>query len=146
MGAFCVPLAIAVMCDLRERRIPNGCTAVLALGGLLQMLGAALVPEAPLDCLPPTPERLVCALTCVGGGTAVEMLWRSRHENRHGMGFGDIKLLGAVALWIGLLVWVALALACVLAVLCEVPRGRRVFAFGPYIAVASVVCLVACCL
>lgn len=146
MGAFCVPLAIAVVCDLCERRIPNGCTAVIALGGLLQMLGVVLMPEAPLAGLPPAGERLGCAAICVVGGVGSELLWRKRHENRHGMGMGDIKLLGAVALWIGFLVWAALAAACMLALVCEAPRGHRAFAFGPYIAVASVVCLVVGCL
>lgn len=110
------------------------------------MLGAVLMPEAPLAGLPAAGERLACAAICVVGGVGGELLWRKRHGNRHGMGMGDIKLLGAVALWIGFLVWVALAAACMLALVCEAPRGRRAFAFGPYIAAASVVCLVVGCL
>ena len=141
-ASFFVPLAVAVVVDLRDRRIPNGCVWLIALGGLLQWGLCAVDPAAPFSWLAPGIERLLCCLGCLGVGVAAEMLWRRRHAGAHGMGMGDIKLLAAVALWIGSAVFVAVGAACLLALAVETPRGCRTFAFGPYIAVASVVCLV----
>lgn len=137
-ATFCVPLALIVSADLRERRIPNVWVLILGLGGLLQM---AALPTF-FDWLPPGPERLGCASLVLLGGFGLELLWRSLHHGSHGVGLGDIKLVAALALWLG---WGAIpmvGLACVGALALELPRRHAVFAFGPYIAAASVVCLV----
>ena len=86
-------------------------------------------------------ERLFCAAAALAVGYGFELAWRRARGGAHGMGFGDIKLLAAVSLWLGpAILWVVF-LSCLLALAVELPRGRRAFAFGPYIVAASAFCL-----
>lgn len=137
-ATFCVPLSLIVAADLRERRIPNLWVLVLGLGGLLQML----VFTSVFDWLPSGLERLGCAVLVLLGGLGLELIWRRLHQGAHGVGLGDIKLASALALWLGWGVIPMVGFACAGALALELPRKRTTFAFGPYIAAASVVCLV----
>lgn len=81
---FALVLTAAVF-DLARRRIPNEVNALVAVAGM----GVQLVrgPQALVAGV------LACALT-------VALLWRP--WRRGGIGAGDVKLAGAVALWIPL--------------------------------------------
>ena len=137
-AAACLVWAAAV--DLRERRIPNGAVLALAIGSLAQMALAA--GGAPvLSALSGAGERLACAAVLVAATTAFECFWRASRGGVHGIGMGDVKLLGACALWVGAAVLIVVALACLVALCCELPRRRLTFAFGPYIALAFGACL-----
>lgn len=140
--AFLLPCGYAVYVDLQERRIPNGCVALLALCGVAQLTLSWLMPSlAVLPWLPSPMERLFCAAAALAVGYGFELAWRRARGGAHGMGFGDIKLLAAVSLWLGpAILWVVF-LSCLLALAVELPRGRRAFAFGPYIVAASAFCL-----
>lgn len=78
-------LAIACACDLAERRIPNPLTGALAVTGLMAQLAAAGVRGAA---------------GALAAGIAVFALlfwaWRSGK-----LGGGDLKLLAAMAVWVG---------------------------------------------
>lgn len=141
-ASFTLPCLIAVLFDIRSRRIPNACVVALASGALLQMLLDAL-GALPADLvLAPYGERLAWSAAVAAGGFGLEVAWRHLHGGAHGMGFGDIKLFSAMALWLGAGVLWAVLLACLLALAVELPRKSRAFAFGPYIVAASAVCLV----
>ena len=78
-------LAIACACDLAERRIPNALTGALAATGVLAQLATAGVRGA--------------AGACAAGIAVFALLslaWRSGK-----LGGGDLKLLAAVAVWVG---------------------------------------------
>jgi len=84
-----VPLAacllLAVIWDLRVRRIPNPVCGAIAVAGLgVQFWDAgALAAVAGLGA-------------CVGTAALLYVFWQ-----RGGIGGGDVKLAGAVALWVG---------------------------------------------
>jgi len=116
--------------DLKTQRLPDELTAGIAVcAGLLSaMRGVASV------------------LSGLGAALAVLLIlaavrsayWRLR--NREGLGFGDVKLLAALALWLGLATPWALAGAATLAIVASVllPASRERLAFGPYLVAASV--------
>lgn len=131
----CLACLAAALVDARTRRLPNPLVALVAACALAQMLLAGPCGLGQPPALPSAPERIAaCALTLaalLGAGA----LWRRLRDER-GMGMGDVKLLGAIALWLGAGVAWALALACLLALAANLPRGRRTFAFGPYLALS----------
>ncbi len=139
--SFIMPCAVAAYVDVKERRIPNGCVALLVCSGLLLMLCNLSGAYGVLAWLPGPTERLASACAVFVGGLLLETVWRRTHAGTHGMGYGDIKFLTAVALWLGARVIWVVAIACLLALAVEVPRGRRIFAFGPYLVIASLGCL-----
>lgn len=129
--------------DLRERRIPNGASLVMACGGLM-VQGAAFLTDSPLIGLVDPVQGLAVAALVLVCGVAGELAWRALHGGAHGMGFGDVKLLAACAVWLGPWTLAAVMLACICALVVELPRGRKSFPFGPYIVFASGACLAAC--
>lgn len=76
-------LLLAALCDLRWRTIPNGLTALLALGGLA---------AAALSGWPDAGWTVLAALGVLAGGTALFAFGA--------MGGGDVKLAAALALWL----------------------------------------------
>ena len=117
-------LAIALY-DLRTLRIPDALTA-----GVL-LLCAALAATRPQGL----PVGVACGLVCF---LLMEALRRGfqRLHGHAGLGFGDVKLLSALAVGLGPSTAWALVLACVLALLHRAVHrswsGRQ--AFGPWIA------------
>lgn len=143
-ASFFGPLAVATCCDLQERRIPNACVFVLAAGAATNMLWTAIIGCTVFSWLPACGERVCWALGTLLGATVLERLWRRTHGGGHGFGFGDIKFVAAVALWLGPQTLFVAVLSCVLALAIEIPLRHRSFAFGPYISAASAVCLAVC--
>ena len=84
-SALAVVLAAAAVIDVRQRRIPNGLVAPLALGGIAY---AAAVGGAP---------ALLASLLGIAVGVAALYFQFSRGW----MGAGDVKLLGAIGAWCG---------------------------------------------
>jgi leader peptidase (prepilin peptidase) / N-methyltransferase len=115
--------------DLKSQRLPDAWTLLVAiLAGLLAVLGP---PAAAI-------EGLASALLVFG---VLEVVRRGYQKlrGRSGLGFGDVKLLSALALWLGLSTPWAVVLASVLGMAAFViarPRDNRI-AFGPAIALAA---------
>jgi len=86
LAAYVFPLVMAGVTDFRSLRIPNWLTAGLALAFPL----AALVAGQPVDWLSHLEAGAI-----VFAGSAVLFAFRI-------MGGGDVKLLSATALWLGL--------------------------------------------
>lgn len=130
---FCV-LATISWIDIRERRIPDILTAALFVAGLVapDVLGR---------------HDLTWGLVSTSLGFATLWLVRRAYfllRGRHGLGLGDVKLVGAGAAWIGveglpLMLLVASVLALLFVSLFSLLQ-RPVLAegrlpFGPFLAV-----------
>lgn len=85
LAGLCVLLAIVVLHDVRERRIPNHLVVLIALSGVLQ---AALAggPAGARGAL----------LGALLGGALLWFPWRLQL-----LGGGDLKLLAALGAWLG---------------------------------------------
>ena len=82
-AALSALLAVAALCDLKSRTIPNLLPALTALAGLV-----LATPGSSHEWL----DRALSASLICGGALAIYLCG--------GVGGGDLKLLGAVALWI----------------------------------------------
>jgi leader peptidase (prepilin peptidase)/N-methyltransferase len=95
--AFLVLALVIMRSDVRSYTIPNWASAGLALLGLLDGVSAATVAGAPL--LP------ALGAAGVSGAAAFALFWAVAAAHRwlrghEGLGFGDVKLAGACALWL----------------------------------------------
>ncbi|MFM1815672.1 MAG: hypothetical protein RLZ98_2367 [Pseudomonadota bacterium] len=133
LGGLLVVLSVE---DVLNFRLPDWMTGMLLLAGLS---AAAL---AGIDAL------LASAVSACAG---FALLWLAgeayrRVRNRDGLGFGDVKLLGAVGAWVG--VWalptviLAATMTALAASLAAVLRGRRLdgmsaLPFGPFLALGT---------
>ncbi len=122
-------LICAAAVDVRVRRLPDPLTFATAV------LAALLAAEAGW---PRLVEGAVAAAVTIGVLLAVRALAR-RRGGRDGLGLGDVKLMAALALWVGAATpWMAAA-AAVLG-LAAAPWARDAegrIAFGPMIAAAG---------
>ena len=144
LGVFVAVCVFAAVTDARERRIPNAAVAVGSLAGLAWIAVATLAPASfPAShlALYGPGVRVAVALAVLGLGFGFEALWRRLRNGAHGVGMGDVKFCAMAALWLGPDVIFALALASVAALAVNLPRGRRTFAFGPYLAFAAIAAL-----
>ncbi|MBS5450189.1 MAG: prepilin peptidase [Coriobacteriia bacterium] len=143
----CVSLTLAALgtgafVDAIERRIPNACVVIVALCALVQLAlhASGLLVSTSFSGLAPDGSRLLSAAGVLGVLLAAEALWRAM-RGRHGIGLGDVKLLSALALWLGPGIVAVLFLASLAGCAVSLARGQRTFAFGPYIALAGGACL-----
>jgi leader peptidase (prepilin peptidase)/N-methyltransferase len=122
-------LLIAALCDAKVRRLPDSITVVIALaGGVL----CALQSWEALALGAASASVTFVVLEGVRRGFL-------KYKGQPGLGCGDVKLLTALAVWIGphtpWLVVAASILGLVATVLRPSADGR--LAFGPFIAVAA---------
>ena len=89
-----VALGAAAVVDLLRKKIPNGCPlAILAAVGMCTALDIAFAPESALSLI---------AGELVGGLGMLACLLLCRLISRGGIGVGDIKLVSAIGLAMGL--------------------------------------------
>lgn len=148
MAVACL-LAFASRVDFRCRRIPNGCVAALCVAwaaqhGALAVLGVSRTrlfdqavaagitePLANIFWLPSVPVGLVSAVVAVVILLGANQLYE-RIRGKQAMGLGDVKLIGALALFAGpMRLMMALALACGFALLGSLLARQRTFPFAP---------------
>lgn len=172
---FAAFLIAAAIIDARKRIIPNGIIVALIALWLIGLVAttaalcatgtplpdALAAPRPPLDL--PSVNAIVAALL-FGGGSLLATTALERTTGRFAMGGGDIKLLFAIGLFLGIeREATALLLACVTFIACallaslvpaklraaaspsEVDRGtlREPFPFGPFIALGAILVLFA---
>ncbi|WP_251212373.1 prepilin peptidase [Adlercreutzia murintestinalis] len=139
-------LIVASAVDLRQRIIPNGVVIGLAAVWAAWQAGRLLLGVG----WQPVIDGLVGA-AIIGGGLLVFTLLYERITRKQAMGGGDIKLMAACALYLGLergalCLLIACALGVLLAAIIPHTRfaradERAAMPFGPAIALATLGCL-----
>lgn len=129
VGVLGLTLLTTAAVDARIRRLPDVLTLIIAL------LAFALSSIGP-------PERLWAGLGAGAAALLILELVRCAFlalRREPGLGFGDVKLIAALALWLGWATPWAVAFASLIGLatfLIQRPSDRRL-AFGPAIATAS---------
>lgn len=129
MAAMAAALLAASVIDLRLRKLPDGLTLVVAAGSLALAVGrgTAAVVEG----------LAAAAVAWLVLGLFRELM--ARRSGDPGLGLGDVKLIAALALWLGVQTSMAVAMAAAVglgaAVLVRPKDGR--LPFGPALALSG---------
>jgi leader peptidase (prepilin peptidase)/N-methyltransferase len=139
--AFCAACVALAVIDARTSLLPDDITLPLLWGGLLANLWGLFVPLQD------------AVIGAMAGYVALWLVyWCFRlATGKEGMGYGDFKLLAAIGAWLG---WQILPMVAVLASLAGVAgavvlmllgRAQRgqALPFGPYLAAAGVIAILA---
>ena len=122
-------MAAAAAIDLRTQRLPDPLTLVAAV------CAAALAARRGMDGLLEGVAAAVIAMVILGLMRAVFQRLRGDPS----LGLGDVKLIAALALWLGALTPLMVAIAALLGLLAQAAsrqrRGR--IAFGPMLAASG---------
>lgn len=111
-AAFAGLLAASSVFDLRERIVPNALVIALVGVWVISQIAAALCGIATPSCT----EQIVGAFA-VGAALLVATLLFERISKRNALGGGDIKLLAACTLFLGIPgILICLGIACALSV------------------------------
>ena len=143
-AAWWVLVLIVIRNDLADFLIPDEASALIAALGLLQIVTLALAAgHSAAMCL------LALGIALCSGAGAAAGLWTIGRvfralSDREGLGFGDVKLIGASGIWLGIIQQaVALELAALAALAVVLLQSRAKFAvgdalpFGAFLAPAS---------
>jgi len=154
--AFLYLLLVLSAIDLDTRRLPTPLVGALAIGAAVAAVAAQVtgLPFGPLVGVAvsgwlshPVPAAAVGFAAGAGTSMLIAMLYRAL-RGVDGLGFGDVRLLGAMGLVLGPYVLLAYALGNILGVLVAVPQtvlarkggplSARSIPFGPFLALAGV--------
>lgn len=146
-------LMIMAFIDADTMRIPNGLVGLLLGVGLAGAVAAQfghvpvvpLVPPGPGVLAAPVAQALVGAVASSGVALAIALVYALIRKTS-GFGMGDVKLLAAIGVFLGLYGLLALFVGSVAGAIYGVAAGRgeegalrRRFPFGPFLAGAAVV-------
>lgn len=151
-AAFFYLLLILSAIDLDTRRLPNplvGLCAAIGLAGALvyQLTGLPVTPllDSQGWLSSPLAGALVGAVASAGVALAIALTYAGMRK-REGFGMGDVKLLGAMGLFLGPLGVLVLFLASVVGAIVGIVMASRskeglakAYPFGPFLAGAAVV-------
>lgn len=140
--------------DLDTMRLPNELVGLLFVAGVVlaaiaQFTGAPLMPLVPAAANGILAQPLAVALIGVFAGAGVSLgiaQVYSSVRGAQGFGMGDVKLLGAIGVYLGLYVIMVLFVASLVGAVWgvaskQVASLRSRVPFGPFIALATVVVL-----
>lgn len=145
-------LLVLSMIDIDHMRLPNALVSALALVGLLgallsQLLGWQVVPLVGVGARGLTAQPLVAAgigvLLGAGLPAAIALAYRAI-RGTSGFGMGDVKLLGALGIFLGPYVLLNVFLSSLLGAVWGIAsRGserlaQRRIPFGPWLAIGAV--------
>lgn len=111
-AVLAVALGLAAVEDLARRVIPDGCSVAVAASGAVAVAARAAAGGAAGALVADALSGALVALAVMLGAALAS--WRAR--GTPGVGGGDVKLLGAVGVWLGP-AWglAAIALSCAVA-------------------------------
>ncbi len=125
-GLLCLLLLVSALIDLKTLRLPD----LLTLG-----IGACALILAVLD------GHVVSGLAASAAAVAVLYglkFWLERRHAKPMLGLGDIKLVAALALWLGVRTPAMVAVAAVIGLtLALVQKRKDAMPFGPMIAISA---------
>lgn len=142
-------LMVLAFIDLDTYRLPNAIVGLLALVGaagalLAQVTGLSLVPLVPTVISSPALSALIGAIASAGLSLGIALLYGAARKQQ-GFGMGDVKLLGAIGVFLGLYGMMVLFVGSVLGAVVGVVAMRRSdkgmsakIPFGPWLAVGAV--------
>ena len=149
--AFFFFLLLITVTDLEQYVIFDSMVAALGIAGLLRAALAVFYPTAftglPVGMPLPPPTITGCLLTGLGAGALMLLL---AVLTKGGIGGGDVKLLSAIGVWLGLqptlrvlmLGFMLGGAAALLLLLSGQKKKQDFFAYGPCFTIAAViVCL-----
>ncbi len=146
-------LLLLAFIDLDTMRLPNPLVGGLFACGLIgaafsQVSGVAAVPLVPLGTgllSYPLAVSVLGALASAGVALAIAGGYALMRK-REGFGMGDVKLLGAIGVYLGLYGMLVLFVGSIIGALYGVFASRRTggslafkFPFGPFLALAAVI-------
>lgn len=148
-------LLMLSLIDLDTMRLPNALVGLLfgagvVLAAIAQFTGVPLMPLVPAAANGILAQPLAVALIGVLAGAGLSLGIAQAYSSvrgAQGFGMGDVKLLGAIGVYLGLYVMMVLFVASLVGALWGV-ASKRVeslrsrMPFGPFIALATVVVLV----
>ena len=129
MTAIGFALLTSSIIDLKSQRLPDAWTLIIAVAG-----AALALLASTLTAMDGVIAALLALLVLEGVRRGYRLMRR-----RSGLGFGDVKLVAALAFWLGSATPWAVALASLLGLAAfdvARPKGGRI-AFGPFIALAA---------
>jgi leader peptidase (prepilin peptidase)/N-methyltransferase len=154
--AFLYLLLVLSAIDLDTRRLPTplvgalaGLAAVAAVASQITGIGFGPLTGVAATGWLAQPALVAAVGFAAGAGTsmAIALLYRAL-RGRDGLGFGDVRLLGAMGLVLGPFVLLAYALGNIIGVLVALPQAllsrkkgslsTRSIPFGPFLAVGGV--------
>lgn len=153
-AGFFYTLLVLTFIDLDTFRLPNAIVGTLALAGTLaaviaQLTGMPLTPLLHVAAEGWLSHPIVSALTgaALGAGLSGGLAFAyGRARGRSGLGMGDVKLLGAIGIFLGPYVLLTLFAGSILGVIGGIVDANRTgestaahrIPFGPYLAAGSV--------
>ena len=153
--AFLYLLLVLSAIDLDTRRLPTPLVSALAVVGVLaavaaQLTGLSFGPLTGLATAGWLAQPAAAAATGFAAGAGVSILIAMVYRavrGHDGLGFGDVRLLGAMGLVLGPFVLLAYALGNIIGVLVAVPQAllakkrgplsARSIPFGPFLALGG---------
>ncbi len=153
-AGFFYTLLVLTFIDLDTYRLPNAIVGALALSGTLaaviaQLTGMPLTPLLHVAAEGWLSHPIASALTgaALGAGLSGGLAFAyGRARGRSGLGMGDVKLLGAIGVFLGPYVLLTLFAGSILGVIGGIVDANRTggstaahrIPFGPYLAAGSV--------
>ena len=125
-GLLCLLLLVSALIDLKTLRLPDLLTVAIAVCALILAALSGHVVSGVIAA--------VAAAAVLYG----LKLWLERRHARPMLGLGDIKLVAALALWLGLRTPAMIALAAILGLaLVLIQKRKDAIPFGPMIAAGA---------
>lgn len=136
--------SVIAITDVKLRIIPNIVTLFLLIGGVIFHLTDIIILHNQTDII-----SQILIYNVIASVVVVIVLWVLSLVTRSGMGFGDIKYLGALCFTGGitlLLVSLSVSLICslVVGIACVVRKKKKMkdtIPFGPFIMLGVVACI-----